>query len=350
MAMTTRAFASPSSPKAATLRRVIRGRVSFCGMVTIDARHANPAAAGWVLAALNRLAPLTPKSCRLRLERRYTRFPFVLRSSPGRVGCSARPADPMLALASLRGLVVLDEIRRRPELFPVLRVLADRPGSPARFLVLGSAAPELLRQASQSLAGRIAYQELGGFSLAAVGGERWRELWVRGGFPPAFLDPEPVPWSGAPSSFGRSWSATSRSSVSPCRPPPCVGSGRCSRAATASAELDLLWARGARRLGIEVKLRTAPTLTPSMRIALADLQLERLLVVHAGDESWPMAVRAEAVSIRSLPERLPSFRRRAERGWATTSTSVSAGRTGAHTRPGRLVPGGTMSGDLRRHR
>jgi uncharacterized protein len=70
----------------------------------------------------------------------------------------ARLSDPMLALDAMRGLVVLDEVQRVPELFPVLRVLADRPGRPARFLVLGSASPELLRQSSESLAGRIAYQ------------------------------------------------------------------------------------------------------------------------------------------------------------------------------------------------
>jgi predicted AAA+ superfamily ATPase len=72
------------------------------------------------------------------------------------------------------------------------------------------------------------------------------------------------------------------------------------------AELDLLWARGGRRVGIEMKFTSAPTLTPSMRIALADLKLERLLVVHAGNDSWPMAERVEAVSIRALPERLPT--------------------------------------------
>ena len=95
----------------------------------------------------------------------------------------ARLADPHLALASLRGLVVLDEIQRRPEIFPALRVLADRPRGPARFLVLGSASPALLRQTSESLAGRIAYYELPGLSLAEVGSDRATRLWLRGGFP-----------------------------------------------------------------------------------------------------------------------------------------------------------------------
>lgn len=99
----------------------------------------------------------------------------------------ARLADPLLALRPLTGLVVLDEIQRRPELFPTLRVLADRPDRPARFLLLGSAAPELLRQASETLAGRIAYHTLGGFTLGEVGLEALDSLWLRGGFPRSFL-------------------------------------------------------------------------------------------------------------------------------------------------------------------
>jgi predicted AAA+ superfamily ATPase len=111
----------------------------------------------------------------------------------------ARLESPKLALAPLRGLVVLDEIQRRPELFPVLRVLADRPDAPARFLVLGSASPRLLRQSSESLAGRIAYHELGGFDLEEAGTEALIRLWVRGGFPRAFLagsDAESDRWRG----------------------------------------------------------------------------------------------------------------------------------------------------------
>jgi predicted AAA+ superfamily ATPase len=109
----------------------------------------------------------------------------------------ARLDDPMLALGELNGLVVLDEIQRRPELFPVLRVLADRPQLPARFLVLGSASPDLLRQSSESLAGRIHYHELGGFALDEVGLEATNRLWLRGGFPDSFLahsDAESADW------------------------------------------------------------------------------------------------------------------------------------------------------------
>ncbi len=97
----------------------------------------------------------------------------------------ARLADPGLELRRLRGLVVLDEIHRLPGIFQLLRVLADRPELPARFLVLGSASADLLRQTSESLAGRVAYHELDGFSLAEV--DDPERLWVRGGFPRSYL-------------------------------------------------------------------------------------------------------------------------------------------------------------------
>ncbi len=99
----------------------------------------------------------------------------------------AQLEDPMLALGDRRGLVVIDEVQHRPDLFPVLRVLADRPGQPARFLVLGSASPDLLRQSSETLAGRIAYHHLGGLTLDEVGAGGLEALWLRGGFPPSYL-------------------------------------------------------------------------------------------------------------------------------------------------------------------
>ncbi len=99
----------------------------------------------------------------------------------------ARLAEPTLALEPLRGLVVLDEIQRRPELYPALRVLADRPRTPARFLLLGSASPDLLKQSAETLAGRIAFHELGGFDLSEVGSGALDRLWFRGGFPDAYL-------------------------------------------------------------------------------------------------------------------------------------------------------------------
>lgn len=99
----------------------------------------------------------------------------------------ARLDEPMTALRSLEGLVVIDEVQRRPELFPVLRVLADRSEPKARFLLLGSASGELLRQSSESLAGRIERVIMGGFSLPELGSEAEQSLWLRGEFPPSYL-------------------------------------------------------------------------------------------------------------------------------------------------------------------
>ena len=92
-------------------------------------------------------------------------------------------SDPMLTLSPLRGLVVLDEIHRLPEVFPILRVLADRESRPASFLILGSAAPSLLKQSSESLAGRLAYYELPGITMSEVESDQFDALWSRGGFP-----------------------------------------------------------------------------------------------------------------------------------------------------------------------
>jgi hypothetical protein len=99
----------------------------------------------------------------------------------------ARLAEPMTALAPLRGVVVIDEIQRRPDLFPILRVLADRRPPPARFLILGSASPDLLRQSSETLAGRLETVTLSGFGLDELGADALHRHWRRGGFPPAYL-------------------------------------------------------------------------------------------------------------------------------------------------------------------
>jgi len=98
-----------------------------------------------------------------------------------------RLSEPLLALENLRGLVVIDEIQAHPDLFPVLRVLADRPGRPTQFLVLGSAAPHLLRQGAESLAGRIFFMELTGLTLRDVDPSELNRLWLRGGFPLSYL-------------------------------------------------------------------------------------------------------------------------------------------------------------------
>jgi len=95
--------------------------------------------------------------------------------------------DPKIALSSLKGVVVIDEVQRRPDLFPVLRVLLDRTPLPAKFLILGSASPDLLRQSSESLAGRLELIEMNGFGLSEVGPKEANRLWVRGGFPLSFL-------------------------------------------------------------------------------------------------------------------------------------------------------------------
>ena len=99
----------------------------------------------------------------------------------------ARLANPQLTLEALRGVVILDEIQRRPELTMLLRVLADRKPLPCRFILLGSASPDLMRQASDSLAGRVHFVDMGGFTLGEVGGDQRDRLWLRGGFPLSFL-------------------------------------------------------------------------------------------------------------------------------------------------------------------
>ena len=315
-----------------------------------------------------------------------------------------RLAEPEHALAPLRGLVIVDEVQRRPELFPSLRVLADRPKRPARFLVLGSASPHLLRQTSETLAGRIAFYELPGLALEEVGVRNLQRLWIRGGFPRSYVarsTAESVRWRRdfirtflerdlpqldvrTPASALRrfwsmlahvhaqtlNWSELGRSMgvadttvrsyvdllegalvVSTLKPwheniskrqvkAPKVfvrdsgllhslldidsleqlqgharvggsweGFGlqhvvhrlgarpdQCFYWAThGGAELDLLVVAGNRRQGYEFKLG-APGTTASMRIALEDLRLDSLDVIHSGRDSYPLADRIRAVA------------------------------------------------------
>jgi len=323
----------------------------------------------------------------------------------------ARLSDSMLGLRDLKGLVILDEVQRAPELFPVLRVLADRPDHPARFLLLGSASPELLRQGAESLAGRVVYHELRGFSLEDVGTEKGNTLWLRGGFPRSFLAPtieESVAWRRAflrtflerdlpqlgittsPETLRRFWTMlahrhgqvwnaadfarsfgiadttvrdyldtlsaamvvrlmspwhenlTKRQVKSPktyiadsgllhtllglqdfedVESHPVLGSSwegyiieqivrhtgarseECFFWAThAGAELDLLIVRGRHRRGFEIKRSSAPRTTRSMHIAMQDLGLDTLDVVHAGDSTFPLTERIRAVSASRLLE------------------------------------------------
>lgn len=109
----------------------------------------------------------------------------------------ARLSEPDTSLRALKKLVVIDEIQRRPDLFPLLRVLADRRPLPARFLILGSASPELLKQSSETLAGRIEIVPLEGFQLPDLGASAQTRHWVRGGFPLAYTartEPDSFVW------------------------------------------------------------------------------------------------------------------------------------------------------------
>ena len=321
----------------------------------------------------------------------------------------SRLDDPAAALERLRGLIVLDEIQRLPELFPVLRVLVDRPGNPARFLILGSAGPALLRQSSETLAGRIVFRELGGLNSANTGLDALWRLWLRGGFPRSLLardDGEsfewrrdftrtflerdlpqlgvrrPAPalrrfWTMTAHLHGQVWShtelarafGTTASTVKGYRdlleaalmirvlPPwsanlgkrqvksskvylrdsgllhylldirtsddleghPKVGASFEGLAigeliahlgaqpeecffwkAHTGAEVDLLIVRGRKRLAFEIKRSSAPRTTRSMRTAIDDLALERLDVIHAGRETYPLREKIRAVSVHRI--------------------------------------------------
>ena len=328
-----------------------------------------------------------------------------------------RLADPTTTLRPLRGLVVIDEIQRRPELFPVLRVLSDRDRRPARFLLLGSASPSLLKQSSESLAGRIAYVELQGFDLTDVG-ERWERLWLRGGYPRPYLtrtDEESLRWrrdlirtfveqdlpqlgitigaltihrfwtmlahyhaqiwNGAElaRAFGIAESTVKRyldlltntfmvrvlppwsentgkrvmktpkvyiadtgllhalldiPSARALQVQPKVGASfegfalqEVVRALSArpeqcyfwathqGAELDLLVVDGGRRRGFEFKRTDAPGVTKSMHIAMQDLGLESIDVVHTGRDTYPLSPRIRALAISRLTTELGRARR-----------------------------------------
>ncbi len=318
-----------------------------------------------------------------------------------------RLSEPATVLRPLRGLVVIDEVQRRPDLFPLLRVLADRQPLPARFLILGSASPELLRQSSESLAGRLETVPLEGFRLADLGGEAQARHWLRGGFPPAytarteadslawrrqflqtFLERDmpqlgvTIPaatlyrfWSMVAHYHGQIWNGAELArSLAVSEPtvrryldlmagvfmvrqlPPwfenlakrqikapkiyvrdsgllhaLLGVGGTKDlerhakvgaswegyaveevlkavrpeqayywATQNGAELDLLLFRNGRRIGVECKRADAPTLTPSMRIALADLKLDELRVVYPGERRYALAPKVEVVPLATL--------------------------------------------------
>lgn len=319
----------------------------------------------------------------------------------------ARLSEPDTALRPLKRLVVIDEIQRRPDLFPLLRVLADRKPLAARFLILGSTSPDLLKQSSETLAGRLETVSLEGFRLADLGAATQTRHWMRGGFPlsytarteadsltwrrqflQSFLERDipqlgiTIPaaalwrfWSMVAHYHGQIWNAAELARAlavneSTVRryldlmtgvfmvrqlPPwhenlgkrqvkapkvyvrdtgllhallgianqrdlevhPKVGASwegyaveevlKALRpddayfwATHQGAELDLLLFQRGRRIGIECKRADAPTLTPSMRIALADLKLDELRVVYPGKKRYPLTKNIEVMPLTEL--------------------------------------------------
>jgi predicted AAA+ superfamily ATPase len=320
-----------------------------------------------------------------------------------------RLEEPMVALRDLSGLVVIDEIQRRPDLFLLLRVLVDREPLAARYLILGSASPQLIRDASESLAGRMEVIPITGFSLAEIGRENIQQHWLRGGFPRAYLAPSdadsqiwrknfiqtflerdlpqwgiqiPAPtlarfWSMMAHYHGQIWNAAEASRsfgvsnmtvrryldilegvfmvrvIQPwyanihkrqIKSPkiyfrdtgllhtmlginseldlythPKIGAsweGYAIEEAIkalqpdetyfwgthSGAELDLLMLKNGKRIGVECKRMDAPRLTPSMKIAIEDLQLERLMVLYPGEKAYPLADQVKVIPLVYLAD------------------------------------------------
>jgi len=143
-------------------------------------------------------ALLGPRQCgkttlaRMFAEGKATAY-FDLESQPD----VRRLQNPELMLGSLKGIVILDEIQEMPEIFKVLRVLVDHPKNKARFLILGSASPQIVKNVSETLAGRVEFIELSGFDLQETGADSTQTLWLRGGFPRSFLaefDEDSMAW------------------------------------------------------------------------------------------------------------------------------------------------------------
>ncbi|OGX33614.1 MAG: hypothetical protein A2787_00505 [Omnitrophica WOR_2 bacterium RIFCSPHIGHO2_01_FULL_48_9] len=316
-------------------------------------------------------------------------------------------ADPKTSLSSLKNIVVIDEVQRRPDLFPILRVLLDRSPLPAKFLILGSASPDLLQQSSESLAGRLEMIEMDGFGLSEVGQKEASRLWLRGGFPLSFLAKNDadsfawrksfiqaflerdlrqqginIPavslhrfWAMLAHSHGQIWNAapfaTSLGITEPTvrryldiltgvfmvrqiqpwyanikkrqvkapkiyirdtgvlnsllglkteaevlRHPSCGASWEgyvieevihsvepddvYFWATHQGAEIDLVFTKGGRMYGIEVKRADAPTMTPSMRIALEDLKLERIAVIYPGEKRYSLHKKINVVPLQTI--------------------------------------------------
>jgi len=144
------------------------------------------------LETATRRSPITAilgprQSGKTTLARMFTTGQFIPYFDLDSIPDQRRLQNPELVLGGLEGLVVIDEIQQMPKLFSTLRVLVDRPENRARFLILGSASPQLIQNASESLAGRVEFIELDGFNLLETGNTIWQPLWLRGGFPRSFL-------------------------------------------------------------------------------------------------------------------------------------------------------------------
>jgi predicted AAA+ superfamily ATPase len=326
----------------------------------------------------------------------------------------ARLADPLQALNQNTPLTVIDEIQRWPDLFPILRVLADSPQRRTQWLILGSASPTIIKGVSESLAGRVELVNMGGFDLSETGPGTLETLWLRGGFPRSYLaasDSDSLVWRKQflnlvverdLAALGVSLPATTPMRLlsmmahwhgqiwNAAEPARSLGisettvrrltdffeglylirllrpwhanlakrqvktpklylrdSGLCNAllgigdrgtlvshpksgavweglvvedlvrryrpdevafwATHNGAELDLLLVKDSKRYGFEIIFNTAPTLTPSMKISLTELNLETLIVVHPGTRHWPMAERIVAWGLEALPEALEVF-------------------------------------------
>lgn len=139
----------------------------------------------------------------------------------------ALSATPDRFLRRKEGLVVLDEVQRLPRLFDVLRPICDDPDREAVFLLLGSASWDLVKDISETLAGRVQLLDVAGFTLAEVGAGNQDTLWMRGGFPRAFLAPSAAAWTRWMQSFTRTFLERDIPMLSPRVSPEAVG--RCWR-------------------------------------------------------------------------------------------------------------------------
>lgn len=357
------------------------------------------------------VALIGPRQCgKTTLARQIVRSDSIRYFDLERTADLGRLAEPESALTGFRGTIVIDEVQRRPDIFPILRVLADRTPLPARFLILGSTSPELLRQSSESLAGRMEVIPVGGFGLTDVGLSNMNRHWQRGGFPLSYLarsNTDSATWrqqfiqtllerdlpqlgvSIPASALLRFWKMVAHyhgnlwNNAEPARSlgvsEPAIrryldlftnllvvrqlqpwhanlgkrqvkspkvymrDSGLLHAllgvhnekellshpksgaswegyaveellktvepdesyfwATHQGAELDLLAIKRGRRVGIEIKRMDAPKITPSIRTALSDLDLEHLTIVYPGSLSYELG---ERVSVRPLATAIAS--------------------------------------------